>query len=93
MLLVRVKIFLAYAITQANPNIGLLIIATVCVSVLLTSTVMGNVYKKHFLSIFENSFTLNLTLLSLTTMYIRSGVGTGGAGGATGPPNNQALLL
>ena len=75
MLPVRVKIFLAYAITQANPNIGLLIIAAVCVSVLLTSTVMGNVYKKHFVLIFENSFILNLTLLSLTTMYIRANEG------------------
>ena len=70
MLLVRVEIFLSYAITQANPNIGLLITATVCVSVLLTSTVVGNVYKKHFLLIFENTFIVNLTLLSLTTMYI-----------------------
>ena len=75
MLLVRVKLFLVYAITQTNPNIGLLITAIVGVLVLLSSTVVGNVYKKHFLSILENSFILNLTLLSLTTMYIRANGG------------------
>ena len=36
---------------------------------------LGNVYKKHFLLIFENTFILNLTLLSLTTMYIRASGG------------------
>ena len=70
MLLVRVKLFLVYAITQTNPNTGLLITAIVGVLVLLRSTVIRNVHKKHFLSILEMSFILNLTLLSLTTMYI-----------------------
>jgi len=74
MLLLRVKLFLAYAITQ-DPNIGLLITGIVCVLVLLSSTVTGNVYKRHFLSILENTFVLNLTLLSLTTMYIRANGG------------------
>ena len=75
MLLVRVKLFLVYAITQTNPNTGLLITAIVGVLVLLRSTVIENVYKKHFLSILEMSFILNLTLLSLTTMYIRANGG------------------
>ena len=75
MLLVRVKLFLVYAITQTNPNIGLLVTAIVGVLVLLRGTVIGNVYKKHYLSILENSFILNLTLLSLTTMYIRANGG------------------
>ena len=75
MLLVRVKLFLVYAITQTNPNIGLLITAIVGVLVLLSSNVMRNVYNKHYLSILENSFILNLTLLSLTTMYIRANGG------------------
>ena len=73
-MLLRVKLFLAYAITQ-DPNIGLLITGIVCVLVLLSSTVTGNVYKRHFLSILENTFVLNLTLLSLTTMYIRANGG------------------
>ena len=75
MLLVRVKLFLVHAITQTNPNIGLLVTAIVGVLVLLRSTVIGNVYKKHYLSILEMSFILNLTLLSLTTMYIRTNGG------------------
>jgi len=36
---------------------------------------MGKVYKKRFLLILENTFILNLTLLSLTTMYIRANGG------------------
>ena len=75
MLLFRVKLFLVYAITQTNPNIGLLVTAIVGVLVLLRSTVIGNVYKKHYLSILEMSFILNLTLLSLTTLYIRANGG------------------
>ena len=74
MLLLQVKLFLAYAVTQ-HPNIGLLITGIVCVLVLLSSTVTGNVYKRHFLSILENTFVLNLTLLSLTTMYIQTNGG------------------
>jgi len=74
MLLLRVKLFLAYAITQ-DPNIGILITGIVCVLMLLSSTVTGSVYKRHFLSILENTFVLNLTLLSLTTMYIRTNGG------------------
>jgi len=54
MLLVRVKLFLAHAVTQ-DPNIGLLITAIVGVLVLLSSTAMGKVYKKRFLSILENT--------------------------------------
>ena len=75
MLLFRVKLFLVHAITQTNPNIGLLVTAVVGVLVLLSSTVTGKVYKKQFLSILENTFILNLTLLSLTTMYIRANGG------------------
>jgi len=74
MLLVRVKLFLAYAVTQ-DPNIVLLITAIIGVLVLLSSTAMGKVYKKRFLSILENTFILNLTLLSLTSMYIRANGG------------------
>ena len=74
MLLIRVKLFLAYAII-IDPNIGLLITAIICVLLLLSSTAMGKVYKKRFLSILENTFILNLTLLSLTTMYIRANGG------------------
>ena len=36
---------------------------------------MGKVYKKRFLLMLENTFILNLTLLSLTTMYIRANGG------------------
>jgi len=72
--MIWVKLFLAYAVTQ-DPNVGLLTTAVVGMLVLLSSTAMGKVYKKRFLSILENTFILNLTLLSLTSMYIRANGG------------------
>ena len=36
---------------------------------------LGNVYKLRYLSMWENSFILNLIVLSLATLYIRSSGG------------------
>ena len=43
--------------------------------ILLSRTATGDVYKKRYLSIWKNSFFINLIILSLITLYIQASGG------------------
>ena len=58
-----------------DPNISLVAVNIVAALILLSRTALGDVYKKLSLSIWENSFIINLTILSLITLYIRASGG------------------
>ena len=73
LLLFRVVVLLIFAIVQ-DPNISL-IAGNIAALILLSRTMLGNVYKKRSLSIWENSFFINLIILSLMTLYIRASGG------------------
>ena len=63
-----------FAIVQ-DPNINLVAVNIVAALIPLSKTVIGDVYKKRFLSIWENSFFINLIIFSLLTLYIRASGG------------------
>ena len=73
LLLFRVVVLLIFAIVQ-DPNISLIAV-NIAALILLSRTILGNVYKKRSLSIWENSFFINLIILSLMTLYIRASEG------------------
>ena len=73
LLLFRVVVQLIFAIAQ-DPNISLVAV-NIAALILLSRTMLGNVYKKWSLSIWENSFFINLIILSLMTLYIRASGG------------------
>ena len=72
-LLFRVVVLLTFAVIQ-DPNISLIAV-NIAALILLSRTMLGNVYKKWYLSIWENSFFINLIILSLMTLYIRASGG------------------
>ena len=74
LLLFRVVVLLVFAIVQ-DPNISLVAVNIAAALILLSKTVIGNVYKKWYLSIWENSFFINLIILSLMTLYFRASGG------------------
>ena len=74
LLLIRVILLLTFAISQ-DPNNGLVVTNIAATLILLSRTVLRDVYKLWYLSIWENSFILNLIVLSLATLYIRSSGG------------------
>ena len=74
LLLIRVVVLLIFAIVQ-DPNISLIAVNIVAALILLSRTATGDVYKKRYLSIWENFFFINLIILSLITSYIRASVG------------------
>ena len=73
LLLFRVVVLLIFAIVQ-DPNISLIAV-NIAALILLSRTLLGNVYNKWSLSIWENSFFINLIILSLMTLYIRASGG------------------
>ena len=74
LLLIRVILLLTFAISQ-DPNNGLVVTNIAATLILLSRTVLGDVYRLWYLSIWENSFILNMIVLSLATLYIRSSGG------------------
>ena len=75
MLLLRLGLFLISAVNAlGDPNINLLAIATT--TVLILPTILGcRIYKTWSLGLLETSFIINLTILSLATLYIRASGG------------------
>ena len=73
LLIIRVVVLLIFALVQ-DPNISLIAV-NIAALMLLSRTVIGDVYKKRYLSIWENSFFINLIIFSLLTLYIRASGG------------------
>ncbi len=75
MLLLRLVLFLISAVNAlGDPNINLL--AVVTITVLILPTILGcRIYKTWSLGLLETSFIINLTILSLATLYIRASGG------------------
>ena len=77
MLLVRCILFLVFAFNAlGDPNINLLAIGSVTAVLPIIYVLLGNrIYKTWYLNVLELSFVVNLGILSLATLYVRS---TGG---------------
>ena len=77
MLLVRCVLFLLFALNSlGDPSINLLAIGSVTAVLPIVYALLGNrVYKNWYLNTLELSFIVNLCILALATLYIRS---TGG---------------
>ena len=78
MLLVRRTLFLLFAFNAlADPSINLLAIGSVTAILHIVYALLGNkIYKTWYLNALELSFVVNLGILALATLYIRS---TGGS--------------
>ena len=77
MLLVRCILFLVFAVNAlGDPSVNLLAIGSVTTVLLIVYAAFGNrIYKTLYLNMLELSFIVNLGILSLATLYVRS---TGG---------------
>ena len=77
MLVVRCILFLLFAFNAlGDPSVNLLAIGSVTAVLLIVYALLGNrIYKTWYLNVLELSFIVNLCILSLATLYIRS---TGG---------------
>ena len=77
LLLVRCALFLLFAFnTLGDPSINLLAIGSVTVVLLIVYALLGNrIYKTWYLNVLELSFIVNLCILVLATLYIRSAGG------------------
>ena len=77
MLLVRCVLFLPFAFNAVgDPSINLLAIISITVVLLIIYALLGNrIYKTWYLNVLELSFIVNLCILAVATLYIRS---TGG---------------
>ena len=72
LLVLRFVLLLVFALNpQQDPNINLLAILVGAGILQLWAWVSGGVYKNWCLDALEGSFTLNLTILSATTYYIK----------------------
>ena len=77
MLLVRVLLLLTFAANPTSaPRVNLLAIATTSLVILMYEASVGNVYKKWYLTLLENSFVLNLGMLAVGTFFINQGGGS-----------------
>ena len=77
MLLVRCALFFLFAFNVlGDPSVNLLAIGSVSAILHIVYTLLGNrIYKAWYLNVLELSFIVNLGILALATLYIRS---TGG---------------
>ena len=71
LLVIRVVLFLAFAVNAlGDPKINLLIITTVVISLLTLNVHLGYAYKTHLLNLIESSFIINLGVFSLWSRFI-----------------------
>ena len=76
MLLVRVLLLLTFAANPTSaPRVNLLAIVISSLVILMYEASVGNVYKKWYLTLLENSFVLNLGILAVGTLFINLGGG------------------
>ena len=77
MLLVRCALFLLFAFnTLGDPSVNLLAISSVTAVLHIVYTLLGNrIYKVWFLNMLELSLIVNLCILAVVTLYIRSAGG------------------
>jgi len=76
MLLVRVTFLLTFAANPTSaPRVNLLAIVTALLVILMYEASVGNVYKKWYLTLLENSFVFNLGTLAVGTFFINQGGG------------------
>ena len=76
MLLVRVLPLLTFAANPTSaPRVNLLAIVISSLVILMYEASVGNVYKKWYLTLLENSFVFNLGILAVGTLFINLGGG------------------
>ena len=74
LLVVRVVLFLAFAVnTLGDPKINLLISVTMVIFLLALNLHLGYAYKNRLLNVIESSFIINLGVLSLWSSFITKG--------------------
>ena len=73
LLLVRVVLLVLFAITSSIlPRLNILAITIAGVGLISLTVITGLFYKSLYLSLFESSFIINLTLLGITKLYMQS---------------------
>lgn len=71
LLVVRLVLFLAFAVNAlGDPKINLLITATIVICLLTLNLHLGYAYKTRLLNLIESSFIINLGVLSLWSSFI-----------------------
>lgn len=82
MLILRVILFLCFALNPiTSSSFNLLLTSIIAISLLLYTTIVGQVYRKRYLTLTNSSSIFNLAVLCVGTLYIQT------AGG------NQTLLV
>ena len=75
LLLIRGILFLIFAANPTNtPSVNLLVIAIFSILLLTYTGNVGQVYKRWYLCLLENSFLINLALLSTASLYVQPSV-------------------
>ena len=75
LLLVRGVLFLIFAANPTNaPSVNLLAIAIFSILLLAYTGNVGQVYKLWYLSLLENSFLINLAVLSAASLYVQPSI-------------------
>ena len=77
MLTLRCLLFLVFAFnTFGNPSINLLCIGSASAVLMVLSTLLANkIYKSLFLNVLEVSVNINLCIVAMATLYVRSAGG------------------
>ena len=76
LLVARAVLILVYALTSlGDPAVNLLSTITVILSLTVVNLAIGGAYKQWILTLLEQSFLLNLCILSAATLYTRQGDG------------------
>ena len=76
LLVARAVLILVYALTSlGDPAVNLLSTITVILGLTVVNLAIGGAYKQWILTLLEQSFLLNLCILSTATLYMRQGDG------------------
>ena len=73
LLISRIVIYFVIAFnTSGDPGVNLISIACVTITLLVCKLMFKNIYKEHSTDFMESLFIINLTIFTLTTMYLHS---------------------
>ena len=73
LLITHVVILIVFASSStSNPNANILLMTIISLLLVLYSAMVGLLYKKWFISLFENVYILNLAILGGTVLYYQT---------------------
>ena len=90
----RIVIYFVIAFnTSGDPGVNLISIACVTITLLVCKLMFKNIYKEHSTDFMESLFIINLTIFTLTTMYLHSSKDSNGQVIAAYLSNTTALAI